>query len=526
MGNEPLAELAFSQSGVSVQTDNGLHGKRGRLIMRKYLTPIAALLASGFAAATASAQEIILFDGPNFNGQQVRVTGDVRNLDSRGFNDRTSSFRVVRGQWELCQHDDYRGTCITYSADGRNLGRMDNQITSLRPIQPGGHRPGGGSRPRGEAITLYSGPNYTGRSVTLSVSSPDLRQYNFNDQARSIQHSGRRAWRVCQHPNFGGACMQVDGDIASIGGGMSAEISSAEPDYGARPGRGDRNDRPRNGVFLYDGVSFQGQRVDVSTDTDNLTRMGFNDRADSLIVARGETWVVCEDDYMRGRCQRVQGEVRDLSALGLRNRITSMRRVDGNWNGGGYPGGGWDDGGYRRSVVLFASPNFYGQSIEIDRDVRNLREYRFNDDAMSIQIPRGQRWEVCDDSDYRGRCQVLDGDASNLGRFGLANRVSSLRRLDGPSGGYPGGGWSRGGEIILYDGFSQTGRSVRIEDEVYNLERLGFNDRAMSLEVRGYGRWLVCEDSNFRGRCEEVSGEVDNLHLLNREISSVRRIDY
>ena len=40
--------------------------------MRKYLTPIAALLASGFAAATASAQEIILFDGPNFNGQQVR----------------------------------------------------------------------------------------------------------------------------------------------------------------------------------------------------------------------------------------------------------------------------------------------------------------------------------------------------------------------------------------------------------------------------------------------------------------------
>ena len=210
----------------------------------------------------------------------------------------------------------------------------------------------------------------------------------------------------------------------------------------------------------------------------------------------------------------------------LRNRITSMRRVDGNWDGGGYPGGGWDNGGYRRSVVLFDGPNFFGQSVEIDRDVRNLREYRFNDDAMSIQIPRGQRWEICDDSDYRGRCQVLDGDASNLGRYGLANRVSSMRRIDGQSGGYPGGGWNRGGEIILYDGFSQTGRSVRIEDEVTNLEYLNFNDRALSLEVRGYGRWLVCEDSGFRGRCEEVSGEVDNLHLLNREISSVRRIDY
>ena len=500
--------------------------------MRNYLIPIAALMVSGGAAASASAQEIILFDGPNFTGQQVRVTGDVRNLDSVRFNDRTSSFRVVRGQWELCQHDDYRGTCITYSSDGTNLGRMDNEITSLRPIQGGSRPGGGGNRPGGEAITLYSGPNYTGRSVTLSVSSPDLRQYNFNDQARSIQHSGRRAWRVCQHANFGGACMQVDGDIPNIGGGMAAEISSAEPDYGARPGRpgGSGNDRPRHGVFLYDGVDFQGQRVDISSDTENLTRLGFNDRADSLIVARGESWVVCEDDFMRGRCQRVEGEVRDLAALGLRNRITSMQRIDGDWNGGGYPGGGggWDNGGYRRSVTLFSSPNFYGQNVEINRDVRDLREYRFNDDAMSIQIPRGQRWEVCEDSDYRGRCEVLDEDTSNLGRYGLANRLSSMRRIDNLSGGYPGGGggWDRGGEIILYDGFSQTGRAVRIEDEIGNLEQLGFNDRAQSLEVRGHGRWLVCEDSQYRGRCEEVSGRVDNLRFLNRQVSSVRRLDY
>ncbi|WP_203292206.1 beta/gamma crystallin-related protein [Maricaulis parjimensis] len=495
------------------------------MAMRKIVISMAALVAGGTLGATASAQEIILFDGPNFNGQQVRITGDVRNLDSRGFNDRTSSFRVVRGEWELCQHDDYRGTCITYSSDGQNLGRMNDQITSLRPVSGGGNRPGpgGGNRPSGEAITFYSGPNYTGRSVTLTVSSPDLRQYNFNDQARSVRHSGRRAWLACQHANFGGACMQIDRDMPNIGGGMSAEISSAEPDYGSRPGRGDRNDRPRNGVFLYDGVDFQGQRVDVSGDTDNLTRMGFNDRADSLIVARGETWVICEDDYMRGRCQRVEGEVRDLGALGLRNRITSLRRVDSNWNGGGWDNdSGW--GNSRRSAILFRGPNFYGESVAIDEEVRDLRRYNFNDQASSIQIPRGQRWLVCEDSDFRGRCEELDDDVHNLSRYGLANRISSMRRIDRNWGG--GGGWDRREEIILYDGFSQSGRSVRIDDEVTNLEYLGFNDRALSLEVRGRGRWLVCEDSNFRGRCDEVSGEVDNLHLLNREISSVRPIDY
>ena len=402
----------------------------------------AALLAAAWlpAAAPAQAQEIILYDGPNYTGQQVRVTGADRNLSSRRFNDRTSSFRIVSGEWEVCQHDDYNGTCETHRSDQPSLGRMDNQITSVRPAylgRPDPGYPGRPGRPGESSITLYSGYNYTGRSVTITDTVSNLQQLGFNDQARSIRHSGRRSWRVCQHANFDGACMEVDRDIPSIGGGMAAQISSVEPDYGSRPGRPGHpgrpgsDNRPRSGVFLYDGPNFTGQRVDVSWDVTNLASQGFNDRADSLVVARGETWLICQHDDFGGRCERVQGEVSDLGRYGLRNEITSLRRIDNGYGGGG----GWDNGGY-------------------------------------------------------------------------------------PGG----GGWDRRGEIILYDQFSQRGRSVRIEDEIDNLERLGFNDRALSLDVRGYDRWLVCEDAGFRGRCEEVSGEVDNLHLLNREISSVRRL--
>ena len=405
----------------------------------------AALLLAGWLPGTApaQAQEIILYDGPNYTGQEIRVRGADRNLSSRNFNDRTSSFRIVSGEWEVCQHDDYNGTCETHRSDQPALGRMDNQITSVRPAYAGRPGPGYPGRPgpggRGNSLTLYSGYNYTGRSVTITDSVDNLQRLGFNDEARSIRHSGRGAWRVCQHANFDGACMQVDGDIPSIGGGMAAQISSVEPDYGSRPGRPgwDRPGRPgygnapRTGVYLYDGPNFTGQRVDVSWDINNLSELGFNDRTDSLVVARGETWVICEHDDLGGRCERVQGEIPDLGRYGMRNEITSLRRID---DGYGRPGGGWDNGGY------------------------------------------------------------------------------------------PGGGWDRGSEIILYDQFSQRGRSVRVRDEIANLERLGFNDRALSLEVRGYDRWLVCEDANFRGRCEEVSGEVDNLHLLNREISSVRRL--
>lgn len=131
--------------------------------------------------------------------------------------------------------------------------------------------------------------------------------------------------------------MEIDGDLPSIGGGMAAQISSVEPDYGSRPSRPGRpgsDNRPRSGVFLYDGPNFTGQRVDIGWDVENLRSQGFNDRADSLVVARGETWLVCEHDDYGGRCERVSGEVNDLGRYRLRNEITSLRRID-NY---GYPG--------------------------------------------------------------------------------------------------------------------------------------------------------------------------------------------
>ena len=50
----------------------------------------------------------------------------------------------------------------------------------------------------------------------------------------------------------------------------------------------------------------------------------------------------------------------------------------------------------------------------------------------------------------------------------------------------------------------------------------GFEDRAMS--GRFDGPWLICEDDDFQGHCETVSGSVRNLDRLNlgHEVSSLR----
>jgi hypothetical protein len=69
-----------------------------------------------------------------------------------------------------------------------------------------------------------------------------------------------------------------------------------------------------------------------------------------------------------------------------------------------------------------------------------------------------------------------------------------------------------GGTATLYDQPNFQGSSVTITQSAPDLGRWRFNDRAQS--ARFEGRWLICEHDDFKGRCQEVRGEVPNLHTL------------
>ena len=115
------------------------------------------------------------------------------------------------------------------------------------------------------------------------------------------------------------------------------------------------------------------------------------------------------------------------------------------------------------SATFFGKRNFEARGVTVDRPVRSFREFGMNDQISSIAIQRG-RWLVCEDDDFRGRCQVIDRDMKRLDQIGMGDRISSARPLgDGdrgggnwggsgrPGGGYgganggrlPGGSWSR-----------------------------------------------------------------------------------
>lgn len=79
---------------------------------------------------------IELFAARNFGGDRVALADDARALSSRGFNDRAGSLVVREGEWEVCEHDDYRGRCAVYGP-GRHasLEGMNNLVSSVRRVR-------------------------------------------------------------------------------------------------------------------------------------------------------------------------------------------------------------------------------------------------------------------------------------------------------------------------------------------------------------------------------------------------------
>ena len=81
-------------------------------------------------------------------------------------------------------------------------------------------------------------------------------------------------------------------------------------------------------ITLYEGEGFRGRAVTANDRIGNLDRIGFNDRASSIIVQRGR-WLVCEHARFEGRCVLLRrGEYPSLREVGLNNQISSVGPAD------------------------------------------------------------------------------------------------------------------------------------------------------------------------------------------------------
>jgi len=82
-------------------------------------------------------------------------------------------------------------------------------------------------------------------------------------------------------------------------------------------------------------------------------------------------------------------------------------------------------------------------------------------------------------------------------------------------------------QITFYEHDGFRGRAFTTDKRVGNFERFGFNDTASSVVVER-GRWEVCEDARFEGRCMVLRrGSYASLRDmgLNDRVSSVRPVE-
>ena len=84
-------------------------------------------------AAPAAAAELILYSSPNFEGEALRVTGDVPNLREFRFNDEASSIVVLSVSYLLLP---FTTTLFTFTAVAvvMGVGNGDNGFKNFLPL--------------------------------------------------------------------------------------------------------------------------------------------------------------------------------------------------------------------------------------------------------------------------------------------------------------------------------------------------------------------------------------------------------
>ncbi len=264
-------------------------------------------------------------------------------------------------------------------------------------------------------------------------------------------------------------------------------------------------------VVLYEGPQLRGRQVTLSRSTPNLGYLGFENRAASLYVISG-VWEICTEPYYRGQCRTFPpGEQPFLG--GQANRVSSARLVNDGLGEGG-PSGSWGGGG-EAEVAVYDRQGFSGLLRTLRGPTPNFDPLGFNDAIASIAVRRGT-WQFCTDAFYRGECVTF-----GPGRYGQLpgrdDKFSSARPVSGGWGGGGEGGWGGGGNwggsgggsiggdygsprIRLFEHGSFAGRSIWLERNTRDFDRIGFNDRAESVIVEG-GTWRLCSDARGEGSC-------------------------
>jgi hypothetical protein len=196
------------------------------------------------------------------------------------------------------------------------------------------------------------------------------------------------------------ACLVLNGVLAAQGGRQQNAMGAV-------------------GITIFVEANFHGANANFTSEMPDLRKVGMNDRIDSIRIAHGELWQVCEDINFKGRCQIFSGDEPDLNRVSWGGLISSLRPVKEGGRGGVPP-----SQPQRPHLVLFDAIDFRGESLVVYENTPALRG--FVNRAGSVKV-YGGAWQICDAIDFWGRCEMVTANVPDLGRLGFRNKISSVR---------------------------------------------------------------------------------------------------
>ena len=191
-------------------------------------------------------------------------------------------------------------------------------------------------------------------------------------------------------------------------------------------------------------------------------------------------------------------------------------------------------------LTAFKQPNFSGDALTLRNESGSLMNQGFHDQISSLHIKSG-RWQACTQPNYQGDCVTLEpGEYRTLDQR-LNHRIESIRplvqvaeerRFDRYASNdrytrdsrWEGRRFAKRGAIELFARPDFGGRSAWVYEDTESLEGVGLDQRVSSLVIHE-GRWQVCTQPGFEGRCRIVEpGSYPELGRFDNRIESVRRV--
>ncbi|XP_023802466.1 epidermal differentiation-specific protein-like [Cyanistes caeruleus] len=192
-------------------------------------------------------------------------------------------------------------------------------------------------------------------------------------------------------------------------------------------------------IIIYEHVNFQGLSREFSTDTPNLSAVGWNDIVSSVKVI-GQPWVAYEHVQYKGQFLVFEEGEYEYVGKEMNDKISSLQLITEDL--------------HNPQITLYEHVNYQGRS-RIVREATDLAGGEDNDIVSSHKVQRGV-WLLCENSNgsgiqYLAREHV---DVPNYKEIGFNDMLSFLRPLR------PGRGSETADPVTLRED-AQSARNLR-----------------------------------------------------------------